>query len=268
MKASPAVRRQPSSAVSRRLKATAAFTLIELMTAIVILIMLVGMLVVTFNSASTAWRAGERDVERFQDARAIFDLIARDLQQAYVSPNIQFYASDDKHSMAFGAVVSDNPNAVDLAEVVYWLNLDETTTPPFKLYRRFTPSSANQWDFYSHPLDWPNTAANINLVCDNIINFSVTCYKTNSPPNDKVGYWNSTATASVWDDPTLGIRVLQKGDGDMTNVPPAYVDVVLSVVDSRTAALLRQPSMTTAAASNVIKQATRTFEVFIKVPQR
>jgi type II secretory pathway pseudopilin PulG len=258
---------QPS-ALRRMRKAAAAFTLIELMVAVVILVMLVGMLIVAFNSASTAWRAGERDVERFQDARSILDLIGRDLQQVYVSSNIPFYASDDKHAIAFGAAVSDNPNAADLAEVVYWLNLDETTKPPYKLYRRFTPSTDSQWNFYAKPLDWPNTATYTNLVCDNIVDFAVTCYKTNSPPNDKAAFWNSTATAFVWDDKKLGIRVNAAGDGDMTNMPPAYVDVFLGVVDSRTASLLRQPTMTPAASSNVIKQAKRTFEVFIRIPHR
>ena len=52
----------------------------------------------------------------------------------------------------------------------------------------------------------------------------------------------------------------------MTNLPPAYIDVQLQVVDSKTAALLT--NLTGAAYGNVLTQAMRTFNVYVRVPKR
>jgi type II secretory pathway pseudopilin PulG len=259
-----------------------AFTLVELLTSIAILLILVGMLTVTFNTASNTWRAAEREVERFQDARAALDLISRDLQQVYVSSNAPFYGTSS--SLAFVATVNDTPTAADLAEVVYLLNRAETPQAPFRLYRRLTRSTTNdvfssgpipyqivpnpRWDFYSNPSDWPNTVDYTNSVCDNVISFALE-YRMND--DTASSFWNSTPFSPAWEEPKgSGSYAVQFAGPDerMTNLPPAYIDVRLRVVDSKTAALLRQSNLAPAAWTNLVRQASRRFAVIVPIPQR
>jgi prepilin-type N-terminal cleavage/methylation domain-containing protein len=246
----------------------AGFTLIELLTSIAILLILVGMLTAAFNTASNTWRAAEKDVERFQDARAALDLIARDLQQVIVNSNIPFFASAT--NMAFVATVNDDPAAVDLAEVVYWL---DTNNFPYTLTRRFTKSTSPQWDFYQDPLNWPVTADSTIVVCSsNVVSFSLVCYYTNGTPVSSTpagSFWNSLPKPNVWGEPPGKYVVPSAGLNEMmTNMPPAFVDVHLAVVDSKTAKLLKSLAGTPAALANLTNQATRTFAVFVKIPQR
>ncbi len=250
----------------RRRSGQSGFTLIELLTSIAILLILVGMLTVTFNTASNTWRAAEREVERFQDARLALDLIARDLQQVYVSSNVSFLGT--RNSLAFVATANDDTNFVDLMEVVYRLNTDETPTPPFALYRRTAVHTDPEWDFYQPPPNgWPSTwgANRKNLVCTNVVSLSLVFFKTNQNNNATIT-WNSAQIQTNWTEPD-GTTTISAGDLDMSNAPPAYIDVRLSVVDSKTAALMRQTT-TASALTNLTRQATRTFAVFVKIPQR
>jgi prepilin-type N-terminal cleavage/methylation domain-containing protein len=242
------------------------FTLLELLTSMTLLLIMVGFLAVAFNAASTAWQQGEHDVDRFQQARATLDLMQRDLSQAFVSPTVQFYAT--ANGLAFVAPVNDDPNAADLAEVVYRL---ERSQAPFRLTRRFTTSANSQWDVYSKPSDWPRTAQTTSTVCDAVINFSVTCFYTNGLFPTPTSYWNSTPTPGVWHEPPLLLipLITKAGDGMMTDMPPAFINVHLEVVDFRTAALLRAPGMFgTPAYANLTNRATRAFDAYIKIPQR
>src|SRR5579871_6572816 len=137
------------------------FTLLELLTSMTILLIMVGFLAVTFNAASTAWQQGEKDVDRYAQARATIDLIARDLRQAIVTTNLPFYASTN--CLAFVAPINDDRNSADLAEIVY---IAQQAPAPYTLYRRLTLPTNTQWQVYSNPGGWPQFCANSNLVCD------------------------------------------------------------------------------------------------------
>jgi type II secretory pathway pseudopilin PulG len=248
----------------------AGFTILELLASMTLLLLMVGFLAVVFNAASTAWRQGEHDVDRAQTARATVDLLARDLSQAIVSTNLPFYGN--VNSVAFVAPVNNDPNAADLAEVVYVL---ENAQAPYKLVRRLTTSANLNWDVYSNPGNWPATTEFESVVSDAIINFSLTYYYANgllTPTTGSVpSFWNSTPIQSSWTDPVLGAMGPQQGDGMMTNMPPAFVNIHLEVTDSRTATLLG--SLTNSASSsvayaNLTNRATRSFDAYIKIPQR
>lgn len=252
------------------------FTLLELLASMTILLIMVGFLGVAFNAASVAWRQGEHDVDRTQSARATVDLIARDLSQALVTTNIQFYGNTN--SLAFVAPVNDDPNAADLAKVAYVLNWNDPSLPPaqqnlppYKLIRLFTPTTDAAWNVYSNPGNWPTTAEFTSTVCDTVINFTLTYYYTNgliTTGSLLTSFWNSTPNASMWVDPVLGTIVSQAGDGMMTNMPPAFINVHLEVVDSRTAKLLQTIPNPSIAYNNLTNQALRAYDAYVKIPQR
>jgi len=249
------------------------FTLLELLISMTLLLVIVGFLAVAFNSASTAWTQGEKDVDRFSQARATIDLMTRDLRQVLVTTNLQFYANTN--SLAFVAPVNDDPTSADLAEVVYILNWNDPTMgpllnrPPFKLIRRFTPAvntAGSPWDVYSNPLNWPTTAATTSTVCDTIINFTITCVDTNNNSATPTSYWNSTPTPNAWTEGGVSLVPL-KGTGTMTNMPPAYINVHLEVLDTKTARLLTNFPVASAAYANLTNKA-RAFDAYIQIPHR
>jgi len=251
------------------------FTLLELLASMTLLLIMVGFLAVAFNSASVAWRQGEHDVDRTQSARATVDVMARDLGQAVVSANLQFYGNSN--SVAFVAPVNDDPNAADLAEVAYVLNWNDPSLPPaqqnlppFKLLRRFTTTTNVLWDVYSNPGNWPSTFEFTSTVCDTVMNFTLTYYTNNNPTVivNQYNYWNSTLNAPVWVDPALGTVVPLPGVVPMTNRPPAYINIHLEVVDSRTATLLRTLPNPSIAYDHLTNQALRAYDAYVKIPQR
>jgi prepilin-type N-terminal cleavage/methylation domain-containing protein len=246
------------------------FTLLELLISMTLLLVMVGFLAVAFNSASVAWQQGEKDVDRFSQARATIDLMTRDLRQAIVSTNLPFYAYTN--GIAFVAPVNADPNSADLAEIVYVLNWNDPTVPPtqqnfapFKLYRRLTKPTDTQWSVYSNPLNWPATSGNSSLVCDSIINFAVTCYYTNG--NSTASFWNSTPKPSVWNESVPGLPIAKAGDGMMTNIPPGFINIHLEVLDSKTARLLTNFPVASAAYVNLTNKA-RAFDAYIQIPHR
>jgi prepilin-type N-terminal cleavage/methylation domain-containing protein len=252
------------------------FTLLELMASMTILLIMVGFLGVAFNTASVAWRQGEHDVDRTQAARSTVDLIARDLSQALVSANVQFYGNTN--SLAFVAPVNDDPNAADLSKVAYVLNWNDPSLPaaqqnlpPFRLLRLLTTTTNAAWDVYLHPGNWPTTAEFTSIVCDTVMNFTLTYYYTNgtiTTASPLTSFWNSTPNPNMWVDPVLGTLVPNAGDGMMTNMPPAFINIHLEVVDSRTATLLRTLPNASAAYINLTNRAVRAYDAYVKIPQR
>jgi hypothetical protein len=180
--------------------------------------------------------------------------------------------------VAFVAPVNDDGGAADLAKVTYVLNWNDPTIPaaqqnipPFKLFRLFTPTTDAAWDVYLHPGDWPTTAAFTSTVCDTVMNFTLTYYYTNgtvTTASSLTSFWNSTPTAGRWIDPALGTIVSPQGDGMMTNMPPAFINIHLEVVDSRTATLLHTLPNNSVAYNNLTNQAIRAYDAFVKIPQR
>lgn len=248
-------------------RATLGFTLVELLVSMVILLVLVGLLTVAFNSASKSWQQGERQVEQFQQARATLDLIASDLHQVMVTGNIQFYGNTN--SLAFVAVNNDDTNSADLAEIVYQKSKQE----PFKLWRRFTGSNLpNQpsgnpspnWDFYTNPFEWPVSKDTSNLVCDGVVGLVFNYYDTNNTAHLS---WNTTnVTAWMTGGEIPGGIPAGPPSGVMYGRPPEYIDIELDVVDNKTAAIL--PTLSGPALDNLTNTAKRTFHIFVKIPQR
>ena len=208
------VRRSPA------LRDEGGFTLLELMTALAITSMIVVMLFAAFNQASRAWTTAENRVETFTDARAVLDLMARELSQAVATPNITFHG--DNQAVYFVAPVNSNPaNHADLCEVGYEYR---TVTPyEWKIVRHLTEpttlniASGGFWDFYNNATWWqtfdPNAEAS--LATNSILNIQFTYLNANGTP------------------------ITIPFGGLTANTLPAAIVISLDAIDSRTATRLR-----------------------------
>ena len=65
-----------------------AFTLVELLAAMVVLALLMVMIFAIFNQASKAWLLAENRTETFQSARLALDLMSRDLESAIATQHV------------------------------------------------------------------------------------------------------------------------------------------------------------------------------------
>ena len=74
----------------RQKKSAAAFTLLELLVAMGILVIIVLIVARIFAQASAAWSTGARLSEVNMTGRAVADFVARDLSQAVVSTNLGY----------------------------------------------------------------------------------------------------------------------------------------------------------------------------------
>jgi prepilin-type N-terminal cleavage/methylation domain-containing protein len=90
----------------------AAFTLTELMVSMAILGLIMVMLFGIFEQVNKAWLNGENRVETFTQARAIMDLMSRELSQAVATPKISFFGGPNK--VCFVAPVNTAANQADL----------------------------------------------------------------------------------------------------------------------------------------------------------
>jgi prepilin-type N-terminal cleavage/methylation domain-containing protein len=142
-----------------------AFTLIELLASMAILSLIMVMLFSAFEQISKAWTTGESRVEVFTQARAVLDLMSRELSQAVTTNNIPFFGQKAStplgtvpvnlslDNIAFVASVGDSiADGMDLMEVVYRLSRQKAGVPeppmggtayfidadpgPYKLIRR------------------------------------------------------------------------------------------------------------------------------------
>jgi prepilin-type N-terminal cleavage/methylation domain-containing protein len=263
------------------------FTLLELLAAMAILAVIVSLLFGVFGQASRAWLQGENRVETFTDARAVLDLMSRELSQALVNSNLQFLANTN--SLAFVAPVSTANGSVDLMEVVYVLSNSVPFNYTYSLIRRASlcgpvvpghcydygqkmACPGSPWDFYSSP-NWPETSdpTLTTVVANHITSLQYTLYDTNG---GAWVYWNSSVNPSgvSWHHelppPGLpsGIPAPAPYPGmTMTSRAPGGVEIQIVAVDSRAANRL-QPGMNPGAVSNIINQAQKTFVTFVSIP--
>jgi prepilin-type N-terminal cleavage/methylation domain-containing protein len=200
--------------------ASAGFTLIELMASMAILGLIMVMLFSVFDQVNKAWLNGENRVETFTQARAIMDLMSRELSQAIATTKIPFYLPDANHIYFVAPVnaVVGSP-AADLCEVGYeFVNLPPSV--PATLTRKFSQSTDSQWNFYTQlPASWApafNSTEDAPLAEGSVLNLTFTCYDANGNP--------------------LGHPYRAGGIGG--NKLPYAIVVSMDVVDSRTLARL------------------------------
>ncbi len=83
-------------------RAQAAFTMIELLVAMVVLSMLVLLLASMLDSATKMWRENENRADAYREARSALNLIVSDLQTVMVSTNTNYFSTNAIGSIPFG----------------------------------------------------------------------------------------------------------------------------------------------------------------------
>jgi prepilin-type N-terminal cleavage/methylation domain-containing protein len=246
--------KQPGDAATCDRESRAAFTLTEILVSMAILGLIMVVLFGIFEQVNKAWLTSESRVETFTQARAILDLMSRELSQAVATQKITFRGEANK--VYFIAPVNTNPaNQADLCEVGYeFESTDLPGKPTLKITRRLTqPTPLNigaggYWDFYANPAAW----------------WAVTSF---DPSTEAV-----LATNCILN---LQFQYLKK-DGTLFPTPyqsqfhlnslPYAIAIYVDAVDSRTAARLRLVPNVGTAWQPITNSTLRSFSTIVYLP--
>ena len=230
-----------ANCTSEEQRRNAAFTLIELMASMAILGLIMVVLFSVFDQVNKAWLNGENRVETFTQARAIMDLMSRELSQAIANNNLQFNGTAT--SVSFVAPVNSNPlNMSDLCGVGYdFEQHDVFGNWTLRINRHLIqPTSAGVASLMYGSVTWWNGA-----------NDAIATLATNSVValgfqyEDANGNWSTT-----WGTP---------------NKLPSAIAIGLTNVDSRTAIRMRQFTPATLPWS-ITNSTVRNFSTIVYLP--
>lgn len=222
-----------------RRSSTRAFTLIELLASLAILALIMTMLFSIFEQVNKAWLNGEGRVDTFTQARAILDLMTRELSQAIATSKVPFFGKDPNDVYFVAPLNTDPNNQADLCEVGYEFN-----PVAFTLRRRFTASGGNiggTWDFYTRPGAWWrtfDTSQDFFLANDNILNVQF-----------------------VYLDRTLGSIPTP-----VVNQLPYAIQVSMYLVDNRTVTRLKLVPNVGTAWQSITNSTLRSFSTLVYMP--
>ncbi len=242
---------------SRRVS-RAGYTLVELLTSMAILGVMLGVLFSVFDNVQKAWLTGENRVETFTQARAILDLMSRELSQAIATSNITFYG-DAMHIYFVAPLSGDPANQADLCEAGYEFHRDDPLGSgnwAFRIRRRLIqPTLSNisgNWNPYA--LQWYNTFLNqpvpqnfettTPLATNSIVNFTFQYLQANGNPYLASPY---------------------RSDQNNFKLPYAIV-IAMDVVDSRTVTKMKAvpvPSFVNQTWQNITNSTLRTFSTTV-----
>jgi prepilin-type N-terminal cleavage/methylation domain-containing protein len=232
----------------------AGFTLIELLTSMGILALMMIVLFSVFDQVNRAWLQGENRVETFTQARAVLDLMSRELSQAIATNSIYFHGETNR--VFFVAPVSVNPaDQADLCQVGYEFDPGSPGTPigsgwAFQIVRHLIePTSANMtgnWNIYSST--WWNSLPATPPAGDTSVLLATNCIV-----NLQFQYINSS-----------GNLITIPPTGFTQNSLPAAIVISMSVVDTRTAAKMR--SVPSTAWQGITNSTLRSFSTTVYLP--
>lgn len=240
---------------SRRVS-RAGYTLVELLTSMAILGVMLGVLFSVFDNVQKAWLQGENRVETFTQARAILDLMSRELSQAIATNGIAFHGETNR--VFFAAPVSSNPSdQADLSMVGYEFDprLPLAGDWAFQLTRHCiaaasTNVSSGSWNIYS--TTWWNSLPLTAPAGDNS-----SILATNCIVNVQFQYYN--AAGNVINPPF-----------DYVNKLPYAIAISIDVVDSRTVTKMRatsaSPLFSTATWQGITNSTLQTFYTKVYLP--
>jgi general secretion pathway protein J len=106
------------------------FTLLEMLLAIAIFSLVIGVIFTSFRLGSSSWEKGERDIERYQKIRAVNELIYREVRSCFpyiltpgeLDTHVKFYAFFGKaDSLKFVSTASVQKINRGLSFIEFWV---------------------------------------------------------------------------------------------------------------------------------------------------
>lgn len=171
------------------------FTLVELLVAMIVASFIVGAALSAYLAAMNAWEKSRSRADGYQHARVALNLMERTLRSA-VAPDsatsVVFSGSDNyitgtelgadvlRFTTTGMAVSHDCAGSADVAEVEFYLDLDEELGEPRLMFRR--RAFAGQDEELFPPVE--------DELAPNIVSFDVT-------------YWNGTEFIESWEEESL-----------------------------------------------------------------
>lgn len=262
-------------------RSKSAFTLVEVLIALAILSVVVVLLNSVLGGVARAWTAGEQQADQFATGRAALELMARELAQVVISPNLQFVQNPPLPSginqrtnsdTLFWQVPSARTDSGDLAEVGYYLTETHDASHPgaeaYQLQRFYVPQTSSSFAIFapsslptSSSAPWvssyvgPSTSS---VVATGIVALWVRCFDLNgdlipwlSSANPGVGgikynsaapFQQASAGATAPGNTNPGVSfTYTPASIAPAHALPATVELTLTTVDSRT--LSRNPSI-------------------------
>jgi prepilin-type N-terminal cleavage/methylation domain-containing protein len=223
---------------------TIGFTLIELLAGLAILSIIVVFLGKIFATSTDAFSVGTSTSETATEARAVMDLITRELSEAVADELLTFKLQTDdfqtygpvyKSDKLYFAVMSQRPEQNvkrNGKEVIYYVTTmkdpnDADIPNRYRLMRAGGPNyTKSYYQLYEYPnKDWTSLSpgdfggGNIDVVAENIITFKVTTYDENLTPVPNYYSPNKNHKLPVLVD--IYLEVLSEEDGRTASAMPA-----------------------------------------------
>jgi hypothetical protein len=235
-----------------------AFSLIEMMVSIALLVFIMLIFTSVMNTVSATWTTGDQRASTFQDGRAILDVIGRELTQAAMSPNLQFVAITSTGTVFPAPTPRANSDSIfwqapltyrvsggtntNLCEVGYYIDAN------YNLKRFFIPGESSNFKIYNgtpfyNSATWVTsyitTTGVSNVIATGVVALWVRCFDTNGdliPWTNVTGFhYNSTqrfrpATLGV----TNSFTYTAVNNTTEGNLLPNAVELTIVIVDDKT----------------------------------
>lgn len=191
-----------------------AFTLVEVLVAMAILMIIMAILVNVVADAQDIWRSHQSRSELSENAAVFFDIITRDLRSFVASddPIIQYQVdgtpASDSPILSFvssSGIGLDNSDTVRLMEVGYGYDTDDST-----LIRWYSTATTGGWNLYGDNTWWDSFGDSV-VVCEGLYDFRVACF-------DRTG--TALATDTVLREAPAYVQV------DLTLINPELIEAM------------------------------------------
>jgi hypothetical protein len=234
----------------------AAFTLVEIMVAMVLLTVIVIGLMAMFNQTQRAFRAGLAQTDQLEGGRMFTDLLQRDLQQitaTHQTNGMNFYAQIPNYAPLQMVLPANSYSRTNVLENLFFISRYNQTWSGIgyfvrtnswvggnvnlagTLYRFETNVSSAQFigDGY-RPFDTflnSTDRTSISKILDGVVEFRVRCY-------DPQGYFLTNGSSTIFSNTFVTITNsfnIAPGEveyyGFSNNIVPAFVEVQVGVLE-------------------------------------
>ena len=221
-----------------------AFTLIELLAAVSILVVIVTIVGMIFAESDKAWTTGTQRVQKNMSGRAAINLITHDLQYVLVDDLITMNVGFDRNSptsdsydfvnseLTFASLNNDPTESSDPERAVreYFYYVRPTTDYRYQLMRGYCSDSilsASDDHCYKN-IEWCLDDDDFDGISRSLISAQVVCENVSA-----FAVYVPDPSISVFED---GINLMREYYSvDYSNMPPPFVDICLELLNDRPA---------------------------------